>query len=87
MGNALTWSGGAAEAETELAELATLARSDAERVQAAIPRVFALAWGLARPAQAEAVLDDVGSTVSDEVATTELTQRGSRRELRGAGPA
>ncbi|MFZ0122268.1 MAG: hypothetical protein WAL99_23070 [Pseudonocardiaceae bacterium] len=76
MGNALTWSGGAAEAETELAELATLARSDAERVQAAIPRVFALAWGLARPAQAEAVLDDVGSTVSDEVATTELTQRG-----------
>ncbi|HEX4099041.1 MAG TPA: helix-turn-helix transcriptional regulator [Pseudonocardiaceae bacterium] len=73
MGNALTWSGGAAEAETELAELATLARSDAERVQAVIPRVFALAWGLARPAQAEAVLDDVGSTVSDEVATTELT--------------
>jgi hypothetical protein len=28
MGNALTWSGGAAEAETELAELATLARSE-----------------------------------------------------------
>jgi len=73
MGNALTWSGGAAEAETELAELATLARGDAEQVQAAIPRVFALAWGLARPAQAEAVLDDVGSTISDEVATTELT--------------
>lgn len=47
MGNALTWSGGVAEAETELAALGSLAHTDAERVQAAIPRVAALAWGLA----------------------------------------
>ncbi|MGH3549404.1 MAG: LuxR C-terminal-related transcriptional regulator [Pseudonocardiaceae bacterium] len=73
MGNALTWSGGVAEAETELAALGSLARTDAQRVQAAIPRVAALAWGLARPAEAEAVLDAVGSAVSDASATLELT--------------
>ncbi|MGB9279986.1 MAG: AAA family ATPase, partial [Pseudonocardiaceae bacterium] len=75
LGNALTWSGGPAEADTELAALGALGAlvcSDAERVQAAIPRVAALAWGLARPAEAEAVLNAVGNTVSDEAAGLEL---------------
>jgi DNA-binding NarL/FixJ family response regulator len=72
LGNALTWSGGPAEADTELAALGSVVRTDAERVQAAIPRVAALAWGLARPAQAEAVLDAVSNTISDDAAGLEL---------------
>ncbi|MGH3984763.1 MAG: hypothetical protein ACRDST_19290 [Pseudonocardiaceae bacterium] len=37
-----------------------------------IPRVAALAWGLARPAEAEAVLDAVASTISDGAAALDL---------------
>jgi hypothetical protein len=44
LGNALHWAGRAEEAATELAELAALARTDAERAEVAIPRMFALAW-------------------------------------------
>jgi hypothetical protein len=72
LGNALTWSGGPAEADTELAALGSVVHTDAERVQAAIPRVAALAWGLARPAEAEAVLDAVSNTISDDAAGLEL---------------
>jgi hypothetical protein len=42
LGNALHWAGRAVEAETELAPLAALARTDAERAEAVIPRVAAL---------------------------------------------
>jgi DNA-binding NarL/FixJ family response regulator len=72
LGNALTWLGRMAEADTELAALGSLARTDSERIQAVIPRVAALAWGLARPADAEAVLDAVASTISDDVAALDL---------------
>jgi hypothetical protein len=72
LGNALVWSGRGAEADTELAALGSLARSDAERAQAAIHRVAALAWGLGRPAEAEAMLDAVTSTLSDDAAALAL---------------
>jgi hypothetical protein len=54
LGNALHWSGRAAETDTELAPLAALARTDAERAEATIPRVAALFFILGRPAEAEA---------------------------------
>ena len=73
LGYALTWSGRGAEAETELAQLETLAETDAERVQAAIPRIGNLFWTLALPAQGEAVFAAVASTITDEAARLELT--------------
>ncbi|MGH3527867.1 MAG: AAA family ATPase, partial [Pseudonocardiaceae bacterium] len=72
LGNALSWSGRGAEADTELAALGALARTDAQRAQAAIPRVGALGCTLGRPAEAEAVLDAIASTVSDAAAALEL---------------
>ncbi|MGH3781960.1 MAG: LuxR C-terminal-related transcriptional regulator [Pseudonocardiaceae bacterium] len=66
---ALAWSGEWAEAaDTELAALGALARTDAQRTQAAILRVRGLAWFFGRPAEAEAVLDAVASTISDDAA-------------------
>jgi DNA-binding NarL/FixJ family response regulator len=73
LGNALAWSGRGAEADTEWATLVALARTDAQRAQAAIPRVLGLAWSFGRPAEAEAVLDTIASTVSDGAAVLELT--------------
>ena len=72
LGNALHWSGRGVEAETELAAVAALARTDTERVQAAIPRSANLVYGLGRPADAEAMLDTVRKTISDDVAALEL---------------
>jgi DNA-binding NarL/FixJ family response regulator len=72
LGHALVWSGRGAEADTEWAALVALARTDTERAQAAISRVLGLAWTLGRPAEAEAVLDAIASTISDDVAALEL---------------
>jgi ATP/maltotriose-dependent transcriptional regulator MalT len=73
LGNALHWSGShrGTEAETELAAVAALARTDAERVQAAIPRMFNLAW-LGRAAEAEAMVAAVTSTLSSDAAVLDL---------------
>jgi hypothetical protein len=75
LGHALGWSGRWAEADAEQAVLGTaaLARTDAQRAQAAIPQVFGLAWSFGRPAEAEAVLDAVASTITDDAAALELT--------------
>jgi hypothetical protein len=72
LGDALLWSGRGAEADTELAPLISLARTDTQRAQVAIPRVIGLAFTLGRPAQAEAVLDTIASTISDDTAALEL---------------
>jgi DNA-binding NarL/FixJ family response regulator len=74
LGNALHWSGPSrgAEAETELAAVAALASTDTQRVQAAIPRSANLVFGLGRPADAEAMLDAVTKSISDDVAALEL---------------
>jgi len=77
LGNALSWSGRGAETDAELAPLSSLARTDAQRARAAMLRVAALAWILARPAEAEAVLDAVASTISDEIAALELVAQRS----------
>ncbi|MFN2534079.1 MAG: LuxR C-terminal-related transcriptional regulator [Pseudonocardiaceae bacterium] len=75
LGNALHWSGPdrGAEAETELAAVAAMARTDAERVQAAIPRSANLIYGLGRPTESAAMVDAVLETVSDDVAALELS--------------
>ena len=72
LGNALAWSTRWAEADTEWAALGALARTDAQRAQAAIPRLGTLAFS-GRPAEAEAVLDAIASTISDDTAALELT--------------
>jgi len=73
LGNALHWAPGrAAEAETELAELAAVAQTDSQRVQAAIPRMATLALGLRRPAESQAMVDAVACTISDDAAALEL---------------
>jgi DNA-binding NarL/FixJ family response regulator len=72
LGNALHWAGRAVEAETELAPLAAMARTDTERAEAVIPRVAALFFVLGRPMEAEAMLDAVMSAVSDDAAALEL---------------
>lgn len=72
LGNALTWSGRWAEADTERAALVALARTDAQRAQAAIPRTLGLAWSFGRPTEAETVLDAIASTISDDAAALEL---------------
>jgi DNA-binding NarL/FixJ family response regulator len=71
LGNALHWAGRAEEAATELAELAALARTDAERAEVAIPRMFTLAW-LGRIAEVEAMVEAVTSALSDDAAALEL---------------
>jgi hypothetical protein len=71
LGNALAWVGRGSEADTEFALLGSLARTDAERAHAA-DRVANLAFALGRPAEAEAVLDALVSTVSDDAARLEL---------------
>ncbi|MGQ0719058.1 MAG: LuxR C-terminal-related transcriptional regulator, partial [Pseudonocardiales bacterium] len=71
LGNALHWSR-RAEADAELASLAALARTDAERAEAVIPRAAALFFTLGRPTEAEAMLDAVRSAVSDDAAALEL---------------
>jgi DNA-binding CsgD family transcriptional regulator len=73
LGNALGWSGRGDEAETELATLGALACSDAQRAQAAIPRLATLAFTLKRPDETERVLDAVASTISDDTAALDLT--------------
>ncbi|MGH3671219.1 MAG: helix-turn-helix transcriptional regulator, partial [Pseudonocardiaceae bacterium] len=70
--NALTWSGRGVEADTELAALGALARTDAQRARAASQRVVGLVWALGRPAEAEVVLDDIENTISDAAAALEL---------------
>ncbi|MBV9139406.1 MAG: helix-turn-helix transcriptional regulator [Pseudonocardiales bacterium] len=72
LGNALGWSGRGAEADTEWVALSSLARTDAQRAQAAVSRVLGLAWCFGCPAEAEAVLDTVASTISDDTAALEL---------------
>jgi DNA-binding NarL/FixJ family response regulator len=72
LSHALGWSNRGAEAETELAALGALACTDAQRAQAAITRVLNLAFALGRPAEAEAVLDAIASTISDDTAALEL---------------
>lgn len=70
--NALTWSGRGVEADAELAALGALARTDAQRARVASHRVVGLVWALGRPTEAEAVLDNIGSTISDDAAALEL---------------
>ena len=70
--NTLAWSTRWAEADTEWAALGALARTDAQRAQAAIPRLGTLGFS-GRPAEAEAVLDAIASTISDDTAALELT--------------
>jgi hypothetical protein len=53
--------------------VAALARTDTERVQAAIPRSANLVYGLNRPAEARSLLDTVMKTLSDDVAALELS--------------
>ena len=72
LSHALSWSGRGAEAETEQAALGALARTDAQRAQAAIPRVITLAWFFGRATEAEAVLDAAASTISDDAAALEV---------------
>jgi DNA-binding NarL/FixJ family response regulator len=72
LGNALHWSGRAVEADTELAPLAELARTDAERAEATIPRVAALFVTLGRPGEAEGLLDAVAGAVTEDAAVLEL---------------
>jgi DNA-binding NarL/FixJ family response regulator len=72
LGHALIWSGQGDEADTELAALGALARTDAQRAQAAIPRAGSLAFAQGRPAEAEGVLDAVENTISDDVTALEL---------------
>lgn len=77
LGYALFWSGRGIESDAEGAELVALARTDAQRAQAAMVRVTALNWVLARPAEAEAVLDAIASTISDDAAALELAAQRS----------
>jgi hypothetical protein len=72
LGHTLGWSGRGAEADTELAALSALARTDAQQAQAAICRAAILGLSVGHLAQAEAVLDAIASTVSDDVAALEL---------------
>ena len=74
LGHALGWSSRWAEADAEQVVLgaAALARTDAQRAQAVIPEVFGLAWSFGRPAEAQAVLDAVASTITDDAAAVEL---------------
>jgi DNA-binding NarL/FixJ family response regulator len=72
LGYALGWSGRWAEAETAQAALGTLAHTDAQRAQAATLQVLGLAFTFGRPAEAEAVLDAVTSTISEDTAALEL---------------
>jgi DNA-binding CsgD family transcriptional regulator len=64
----LVWSGRAAEAERELATLVEQATTDVERVEIAELRTHNLFWTLRRPADAETVLDDAGSQLTDPTA-------------------
>ncbi|MGH3721685.1 MAG: LuxR C-terminal-related transcriptional regulator [Pseudonocardiaceae bacterium] len=72
LGDALTWSGRWAEADTERAALVALARTDTQRARAAVPRTLGLAWSCRRPVEAETVLDAIAGTISDDAATLEL---------------
>ncbi len=75
LGNALHYSGPprAEEAESELAAVAAMARTDTQRVLAAQPRSANLVFGLARPAEGMAVLDAVAETISDDATGLELS--------------
>ncbi|HSZ29501.1 MAG TPA: LuxR C-terminal-related transcriptional regulator, partial [Pseudonocardiaceae bacterium] len=70
--HALGWSGQGAEIKTEHAALVALARTDAQQVQAAILRVLGVALIFGRPTEAEATLDAIASTISDDAAALEL---------------
>ncbi|HJT05033.1 MAG TPA: LuxR C-terminal-related transcriptional regulator [Pseudonocardiaceae bacterium] len=72
LGNALHWAGRAEEGAIELSRLAALARTDAERVDVAIPRMFTLAW-LGRITEAEATVAAVTTALSDDAAALVLT--------------
>jgi DNA-binding NarL/FixJ family response regulator len=69
---ALVWSGRGAEGDAELAAVSALARTDTQRAQAAISRAATLGISLGHLAQANAVLDDIASTISDDAAGLEL---------------
>jgi hypothetical protein len=60
------------EADTELAALGALARTDSQRAQAVISRVASLAFTLGRPTEAETVLDTAANATSDDAAAQEL---------------
>lgn len=70
---ALSFSGRGAEADAELARLETLASTDAEHVQALVPRLGNLFWALARPAEGESVLAEASFRIVEETARLELT--------------
>jgi DNA-binding NarL/FixJ family response regulator len=72
LGNALGWTGRVAEAGSEWAALRALARTDAQRAQAAMARAKVLAWS-GRPVEAEAELDAAAAATTDEAAALELT--------------
>jgi hypothetical protein len=72
LGHALRWSGRWPEAHIEQAALGALACTDAQRAQAAILQVLGLAYIFGRPAEAEAVLDAIASTISDDAVALEL---------------
>lgn len=64
----LVWHARADEAERELATLVERATTDLERVQIAEQRAHNLFWTLRRPAEAEAMLDDTLSRLTEPVA-------------------
>lgn len=70
---ALSWSGRGEEAEDESAALSRAANTDAERLQAAIPRIGNLFWTLARPEDAEKVLSDVAKSITEERVALDLS--------------
>lgn len=69
----LSWSSRGEEADAELRALAGLARSDAQRVQVALPRAANLFWTQGRTADAETLLDRAEATVTDTAALNVLT--------------
>ncbi len=70
--HALGWSGQGTGIKAEHAALVALARTDAQRAQAAIFQVLGSAFMYGRPTEAEAVLDAIASTISDDAAALEL---------------
>ncbi|MQB01409.1 MAG: AAA family ATPase [Actinobacteria bacterium] len=81
---ALGWRDRGVEASVELTEVAEVARSDAERVAAAIAQTGNLFWTLSRPADAENVLAAAEATVRDPEARSGLAaMRAAFQAFRG----
>jgi DNA-binding CsgD family transcriptional regulator len=70
---ALSWQARGVEADLELAKLGELARTDAQRIQVAIPHAGNLFWTLCRPAEAQAVLDVAEAAMTDRSTRCVLT--------------